>query len=157
MVNKIDRGILELQVTGEEMYQRFLRTIESVNVVISTYEQDDSGVTLQVDPTEGNVAFGAALFGWAFTLDKFAKIYSKKFKIDQKILAKKLWGDNYYDPTKRKFVTEDTTEDGRKLQRTFVEFIMDPIIRLMRNIMEEQTQKVFNKCKALDIHLNERE
>lgn len=137
MVNKIDRGILELQVTGEEMYQRFLRTIESVNVVISTYEQDDSGVTLQVDPTEGNVAFGAALFGWAFTLDKFAKIYSKKFKIDQKILAKKLWGDNYYDPTKRKFVTEDTTEDGRKLQRTFVEFIMDPIIRLMRNIMEE--------------------
>lgn len=137
MVNKIDRGILELQVTGEEMYQRFLRTIESVNVVISTYEQDDSGVTLPVDPTEGNVAFGAALFGWAFTLDKFAKIYSKKFKIDQKILAKKLWGDNYYDPTKRKFVTEDTTEDGRKLQRTFVEFIMDPIIRLMRNIMEE--------------------
>lgn len=38
MVNKIDRGILELQVSGEEMYQRFLRVIESVNVVISTYE-----------------------------------------------------------------------------------------------------------------------
>jgi elongation factor 2 len=45
MVNKIDRGILELQVSGEEMYQRFLRVIESVNVVISTYEQDE-GVTL---------------------------------------------------------------------------------------------------------------
>jgi elongation factor 2 len=54
-----------------------------VNVVISTYEQEESGFTLQVDPTQGNVAFGAALFGWAFTLDKFARIYSEKFKIDK--------------------------------------------------------------------------
>ena len=41
MVNKVDRGILELNVSGEEMYQRFLRVIESVNVVIGTYESDD--------------------------------------------------------------------------------------------------------------------
>lgn len=86
-----------------------------MNVVISTYEQEESGVTLQVDPTEGNVAFGAALFGWAFTLDKFARIYSEKFKIDKKILIKKLWGDNYYDPVKKRFVTSEVTEDGRKL------------------------------------------
>lgn len=46
MVNKIDRGILELQVSGEEMYQRFLRVIESVNVVISTYESEESGLSL---------------------------------------------------------------------------------------------------------------
>jgi elongation factor 2 len=41
MINKIDRGILELHVDGEEMYQRFLRVIESVNVEISTYESHD--------------------------------------------------------------------------------------------------------------------
>jgi elongation factor 2 len=47
MVNKIDRGILEIQVSGEEMYQRFLRVIESVNVVISTYEStEEGGLTL---------------------------------------------------------------------------------------------------------------
>jgi elongation factor 2 len=45
------------------------------------------------------VAFGAALFGWAFTLEKFARIYADKFKCDPKILVKKLWGDNYYDPS----------------------------------------------------------
>jgi hypothetical protein len=50
-----------------------------------------------VDPSEGNVAFGAALFGWAFTLDTFSKMYSDKFKIDKKLLSKKLWGDNFYD------------------------------------------------------------
>ena len=37
MINKIDRGILELQVDGEEMYQKFLRVIENANVTISTY------------------------------------------------------------------------------------------------------------------------
>ena len=41
MVNKIDRGILEQQVDGETMYQKFLRVIESVNVIISTYESED--------------------------------------------------------------------------------------------------------------------
>jgi elongation factor 2 len=44
------------------------------------------------------VAFGAALFGWAFTLSKFSRIYSKKFNISKDVLMKKLWGDNYYDP-----------------------------------------------------------
>jgi elongation factor 2 len=39
------------------------------------------GESLQVDPTNGTVAFGSALFGWAFTLTRFAKIYSKKFGI----------------------------------------------------------------------------
>ena len=41
MINKVDRGIMELQVNGEEMYQRFLRVIENVNVVVSTYECED--------------------------------------------------------------------------------------------------------------------
>lgn len=157
MVNKIDRGILELQVSGEEMYQRFLRVIESVNVVISTYESDEGGITLQVDPTEGNVAFGAALFGWAFTLDKFARIYSEKFKIDPKVLVKKFWGDNFYDPVKKKFVTEEVSEDGRTLKRAFVEFIMDPIISLMKNIMENKHELVFKKAAALGIKIKENE
>lgn len=50
-VNKIDRGILELQVDGETMYQNFQRVVESSNVIISTYECDDMGEGQQVDPT----------------------------------------------------------------------------------------------------------
>jgi len=42
-VNKIDRGILELQVDGETMYQNFQRVIENANVIISTYEAEDMG------------------------------------------------------------------------------------------------------------------
>lgn len=84
-------------------------------------------------------------------------MYEKKFGIDEKILAKKLWGDNFYDPLNKKFVTEEITEDGRKLQRAFVQFIMDPIIKLMKNIMEEKTDNVFKMCNALEITLSERE
>jgi elongation factor 2 len=67
-VNKIDRGILELQVEGETMYQNFQRVIENANVIISTYECEDMGEAQQVDPTKGTVAFGSALFGWASPL-----------------------------------------------------------------------------------------
>jgi elongation factor 2 len=42
-INKVDRGILELQVDGETMYQNFQRVIENANVIISTYEAEDMG------------------------------------------------------------------------------------------------------------------
>ena len=72
MVNKIDRGILELQVDGESMYQNFLRVIEDVNVIVSSYEAEDMEEQLEINPINGSAAFGSALFGWAFTVTKFA-------------------------------------------------------------------------------------
>jgi elongation factor 2 len=113
MVNKVDRGILELKVSGEEMYQQFLRVIENVNIVISTYEGED--MNLQVDPTKGNVAFGSGYFGWAFTLKTFAEMYEARLGIDRKILMKKLWGDNFYDSKKKKWTTEEYDVEGKKL------------------------------------------
>ena len=39
MINKVDRAIQELKLSPEEMYQRFLKVIEVVNSVISTYNE----------------------------------------------------------------------------------------------------------------------
>jgi elongation factor 2 len=47
-------------------------------------------------------------------------MYSEKFKIDPDKLVKKLWGDNYYDPSAKCFTTEEIGSDGKKLQRCFV-------------------------------------
>merc|ERR1711990_761388 len=96
MVNKIDRGILELKVDGEAMYQNFLRVIENVNVIIATYESEDNdmGESLQIDPQMGTCAMGSALFGWAFTITHFAKVYAKKFGIERTKMMQKLWGGN---------------------------------------------------------------
>ena len=75
---------------AEKMYQNFLRVIENVNVVISTYQNQEAMGDLQVYPDSGTVAFGSALHGWGFTLTTFAKIYAKKLKQDKEKLIKKL-------------------------------------------------------------------
>ena len=153
-VNKIDRGILELQVDGETMYQNFQRVIENANVIISTYECDDMGENQQVDPTEGTVAFGSALFGWAFTLTRFARVFSTRFKIDLKKLMKKFWGDNYFNPATKKFTTDDNDGEGGQLERCFVRFVMQPIINLIRLVMDGKIEKVFEMLKQIDVELN---
>jgi len=126
-------------------------------VIIATYECDDMGDSQQVDPVKGTVGFGSALFGWAFTLTKFAKIYSEKFKIDFDKMMAKLWGDNYYDQKARKFKQEDLADDGTILKRMFVQFIMEPVIRLCRNVMENNKEAVWKMLNHLEIVLKNEE
>jgi len=70
------------------------------------------GEAQQVDPLNGTVAFGSALFGWAFTLTRFARVYADKFKLDKAKMVTKLWGDNFHDAKGKKWKTEDTGDDG---------------------------------------------
>lgn len=90
IVNKVDRALLELQVSKEDLYQSFSRTIESVNVVISTYFDKELG-DVQVQPYQGTVAFGSGLHGWGFTVRQFAVKYAKKFGVDKTKMMERLW------------------------------------------------------------------
>ena len=103
--------------------------------------------------TNGTVAFGSALFGWAFTLTKFAQTYSEKFKLDRAKLMKKFWGDNYFNPGLKQFTTNEMTEDGKQLPRCFVQFIMRPVIQLCRNIMNDNLDAVWKMLESLNINL----
>jgi elongation factor 2 len=40
-MNKMDRALLELQLEPEPLFQTFQRIVESVNVIIATYGEDD--------------------------------------------------------------------------------------------------------------------
>jgi elongation factor 2 len=157
MVNKIDRGILELQVDGETMYQNFLRVIENVNVIVATYEADDMGETLQIDPVNGTCAFGSALFGWAFTVTRFAKVYSKKFGIEKEKMMQKLWGDNFFDQKAKKWKNHSKADDGSELKRAFVAFMMEPVIRLCKATMNGETEKYEKMLGTLEIVLKAEE
>lgn len=90
IINKVDRALLELQVSKEDLYQSFSRTIESVNVIISTYLDKALG-DVQVYPEKGTVAFGSGLHGWAFTVRQFAIRYAKKFGVDKGKMMERLW------------------------------------------------------------------
>lgn len=90
IINKVDRALLELQVSKEDLYQSFSRTIESVNVIIATYFDKTLG-DVQIYPYKGTVAFGSGLHGWAFTIRQFAGRYAKKFGVDRTKMMERLW------------------------------------------------------------------
>jgi len=103
-MNKMDLALITLQLGSEELYQTFARIVESVNVIIATYNDDDSPMgDVMVDPAKGTVGFGAALHGWGFTLKQFAEMYAEKFKADGQKMMKKLWGDKFYNPKEKKW------------------------------------------------------
>jgi len=148
MVNKVDRALLELQLSGEDLYQAFCRAIESVNVIVSMYNDESLG-DIQVDPGKGTVAFGSGLHQWAFTLKKFAKTYGAKFGIAEEKMISKLWGDWYFDAKRKVWTTKPV--DG--VERAFCQFISTPIATLFQAIMAEKTIKVNKMLKAIGVTL----
>merc|ERR1719230_1626801 len=153
MVNKVDRGILELQMDGEDMYNQFRKTIEDVNVITSMYADELVG-DIQLDPGAGTVAFGSGLHQWAFTIETFARIYAKKFGIETAKMMKRLWGENYFSTKGGKKVwTNQSTHEGQTLRRAFCQFIMDPVCNLCQAIMREETDKVNKMLKGVGVEL----
>ncbi|MFH1588300.1 MAG: elongation factor EF-2, partial [Candidatus Diapherotrites archaeon] len=95
-INKVDRLINELQVTKEEMMQRFVKTIASVNELIRKNVPKEFEATWKVSPENGSVVFGSAYNNWAISVPQMQKTgikipdlydYCKQEK--QKELAKK--------------------------------------------------------------------
>merc|ERR1711863_89261 len=59
-MNKMDRALLELQLEKEDLYQTFQRIIETTNVIIATYADEDGPMgNIMVDPSKGTVGFGS--------------------------------------------------------------------------------------------------
>jgi len=156
MVNKIDRQILELQVGAEEMYQNFVRVVDLANVIVSMYEQEDMG-DLLLYPNKGNVAFGSGKDCWAFTLTRFARIYAKKFKVDKEKMMEKLWGDNYFCSKTKKWYKDSVNEEGEQLKRAFNAFIMEPIIKMSRSVIDGNVEQMNKMLTSLEIHLTSEE
>jgi len=141
-MNKMDLALLTLQLDPEELYQKFQRVVEDVNVIIATYggaDEDAPMGDIQIHPTKGTVGFGSGLHSWAFSLKQFADMYSKKFKTDTAKLMKKLWGDWYFNVKTKKWVKSQ--QDGAD-KRAFVQFILDPIYKVFDAIMNEKDEEV---------------
>ncbi|KAK6464482.1 elongation factor 2 [Scheffersomyces coipomensis] len=152
IVNKVDRALLELQVTKEDLYQSFARTVESVNVIIATYVDEVLG-DAQVYPEKGTVAFGSGLHGWAFTVRQFATRYSKKFGVDRIKMMERLWGDSYFNPKTKKWSNKDKDADGKTLERAFNMFVLDPIFRIFAAVMNFKKDEIPTLLEKLEINL----
>merc|ERR1712187_800518 len=152
-VNKVDRCILELQMEPEDMYSKFRKAIEDVNVLIATYNDALMG-DVQVGPEKGTVAFGSGLHGWAFNVERFAKIYASKMGVDKETMMTRLWGDSFFNAKKKTWTNVQQPEGCDKpLERAFCQFIMTPINQLMTSIMNEDKAKYEKMMTTLQITL----
>jgi elongation factor 2 len=148
IINKVDRALLELQVEKEELYQSFARTVESINVIISTYFDKALG-DVQVYPNKGTIAFGSGYQGWAFTVRQFGAKYAKKFGVDKNKMTDRLWGDSFFNPHTKKW-TKNGQHEGKELERAFNQFCLDPIFRLTKacmNFKKDEVQKLLEKLE----------
>ena len=84
----------------------------------------------KVDPSNGTVGFGSGLHGWAFTLKQFGEMYASKFKIEPAKLMKRLWGDQFFSATDKKW----NKTGGEGYTRGFCQFILDPIYKVRRRV-----------------------
>nr|UXY87190.1 elongation factor EF-2 [Cryptomonas sp.] len=156
VINKLDRGFLELQTDGETMFKNFSRVIENANVIMATYQDEMLG-DVQVYPEKNTVAFSAGLHGWAFTLGQFARIYARKWKVEKEKFADfvqkltdKLWGDSFFDVENKKWIKKQ--KDGAP--RTFCHFIINPIKKIIDFAMSDQIEELEKILNTFDLKLN---
>merc|ERR1712142_1109340 len=149
-MNKMDRALLELQLEMEDLYQTFQRIIETTNVIIATYADDDGPMgNIQVDPSKGTVGFGSGLHGWAFSLKQFAEIYAEKFKIPPIKLMARLWGDQFYNAKEKKW--KKVASEG---VRGFTMFVLDPIYKMFDAVMNFKKDVYEKLLEKLEIKLS---
>merc|ERR1711881_426952 len=156
-MSKTDLALMTLQLEPEELYQKFQRVVEDVNVIIATYggaDEDSILGQLMIHPTAGTVGFGSGLHSWAFSLKQFADIYAKKFNTEVPKLMKRLWGDNFYDAKAKKWVKSSCKTAPK---RAFVQFIMDPIYRVFDFIMNEKADLIPSLFEKLNVKLPKEE
>jgi len=151
VINKIDRLILELDLTPSEAYSRITAIVSHVNMILSSFESekfiseadavlahedamaqyvehlesdDEAENADYFSPEKGNVAFASAHDGWAFTIHQFARIYAHKLGCKEEPLYRALWGNFVFHPKTKRIARLKSSSSEKPL---FVQWILDPI------------------------------
>ena len=184
VLNKIDRLILEMKFYPLDAYVHLSQILEQVNAVmgelftseILAREQHDdtpnrkngselydwsSGLeneddsNLYFSPECGNVVFASAADGWGFSIKDFAKLYSQKLGMNEKLLNKTLWGD-YYLNSKTKKILKGAQNQAKK--PLFVQLVLENIWQVYNTIVERKdTDKLQKIVNSLGIKMTPRD
>ncbi|KAM6399213.1 116 kDa U5 small nuclear ribonucleoprotein component [Rhynochetos jubatus] len=151
-INKIDRLILELKLPPTDAYYKLRHIVDEVNGLISMYSTDEN---LVLSPLLGNVCFSSSQYSICFTLGSFAKIYADTYgDISYQEFAKRLWGDIYFNPKTRKFTKKAPTSSS---QRSFVEFVLEPLYKILAQVVGDVDTTLPRTLDELGIHLTKEE
>ncbi|KAG8006775.1 hypothetical protein GBF38_022790 [Nibea albiflora] len=151
-INKVDRLIVELKLPPTDAYYKLRHIVDEVNGLLSTYSTDEN---LVVSPLLGNVCFASSQYSICFTLGSFAKIYSDTYgDINYNEFSKRLWGDIYFNPKTRKFTKKAPSSNS---QRSFVEFVLEPLYKILSQVVGDVDTSLPRVLDELGIHLTKEE
>ncbi|XP_056608487.1 116 kDa U5 small nuclear ribonucleoprotein component [Triplophysa dalaica] len=151
-INKVDRLIVELKLPPTDAYYKLRHIVDEVNGLLSTYSTDES---LVVSPLLGNVCFASSQYSICFTLGSFAKIYADTYgDIMYTEFSKRLWGDIYFNPKTRKFTKKAPSSNS---QRSFVEFVLEPLYKILSQVVGDVDTSLPRVLDELGIHLTKEE
>jgi elongation factor 2 len=126
-INKVDRLINELQVTPEQMQERFAKIIERFNHLIEQIAEKEYVDKFRVNVADGSVAFGSARENWALSVP-FMKKKGISFKDIYQIY------DGSLGPEERdKWVWENAP---------LYEVILDMAVKHLPNPVEAQKYRI---------------
>jgi len=153
-INKIDRLILELKLPPQDAYYKLRHIVEELNALMSLYSDEEN--TQVLSPLLGNVCFASSQFSVCFTLKSFAHLYAETYgnNINENEFARRLWGDIYFNPKTRKFTKKPPHGSA---QRSFVEFILEPMYKLFAQIVGDVDTALPSLCDELGIKLTKEE
>lgn len=166
VINQIDRLVLECRIPPYDAYFKLKYLISAVNNSIVEYASIYGLATEEIKkllfgPEKGNVGFASGRYNFFFTLDSFARKYLKHNGIinncilneKSKLLSHRFWGDYYYNKENGSFETDSNVSKDR----SFVEFILDPIYKLLGYTVSEEDEQLASFLKTVDIHLTRKE
>ena len=73
-INKVDRLIKELKLSGEQMQERFIKVINNVNRYIDSIAPPEQKGKWLVSVQDGSVAFGSAKDRWSINFNTMSKL-----------------------------------------------------------------------------------
>ncbi|KAH8739883.1 hypothetical protein FG386_001700 [Cryptosporidium ryanae] len=174
IVSQVDRFVLEARLPPYDCYFKINLIIESLNGTIKDYYNmyycNNDNLELEntlFSPLKGNVGFSSGKYGFFFTINSFARMYLKKggisnnsvLKEESKRFSDRLWGDIYFNHDKGTFETNNCDSSDRidKRKRSFVQFVLEPIYKLIIYSVSEENNELGHFLKTVGIYLTKKE
>jgi len=164
VLNKLDRLIIELRLPPRDAYLKLQHTLSELNDIVRQHSaahsaESKSAAQPLLHPARGNVCFASSWFNWSFTLESFAQLYAQRSDLDAPILARKLWGDIYYDAETRAFVRKANSKSKVKVKpkRTFVQFVLEPLYKIYAHTLGCDASALRPLLRELGVSLSRKE
>ncbi|XP_071101672.1 eukaryotic translation elongation factor 2-like [Haliotis cracherodii] len=149
LLNRLDVSIVELELEPEDLYKLIAKYVWTFNRIVEVYGRPE----YKVSPSEGSVAFGSALQGWAFTVHEFARMYMGKFRIEFNDMKGKLWGNNFYNQRERKW----TTNENPNTTRGFIQFVLTPLYTVFNVCTRKSRDDILRFAVTMNFSLSDSE